>query len=254
MTVNNQVVAESNNVGVAYLVAGQMKSALSHFCEALRMIMGALEQEPIILPYGGWSAKNAYVVSGGTERPLSLPRELDEKEKIVLLEKKSPPPVTAPFAYARGLNLIPFQGAYSSDLLIDSTVVSCIIIFNLSIVYHMNGLECGDGSICFLSRARTLYQKCQQLLAEAGVPLSATGNPVIDMLSMALFNNLAHVSFEMGLFDDARHCFELLSRFSVTVIAERYGDAYVGLMLDQQKTHFLLNSIVLQVPKVAGAA
>jgi hypothetical protein len=74
------------------------------------------------------------------------------------------------------------------------------------------------------------------------------------MLSMALFNNLAHVSFELGLFDDTKHYFELLGRLSHTVSPERYGDDDVGMLLEQQKALFLLNWIILQVPKVAAAA
>jgi tetratricopeptide (TPR) repeat protein len=140
--------------------------------------------------------------------------------------------------------------------LINSTIVSAIIIFNLSIVYHLKGLEGGSGSISSmrLRKARALYQKSQNLLIDAGVPLGATGNPVIDVLSMALFNNLAHVAFELSSYEESRQFFDFLIRFALTVVPSKYGDAFVAALLDQQKSSFLLNAIILQVPKLAPAA
>ena len=71
---------------------------------------------------------------------------------------------------------------------------------------------------------------------------------------MALFNNLAHVSYEMTVFEDSRRYFDGLTSFALTVVPSRYQDAYVGLLLDQLKSNFLLNAIILQVPKLAPAA
>lgn len=257
-SMNIQAVAERNNLGVAHLDAGDMKSALSHFSEALNCTMRDLEEEPVeVAPVVGWDSNGGKEESSVAQEMVFLPHESDsyvqEKARIVPLPTKTCP-ATLPFAYVRGINLIPCQGAYSPDPLVNATIVSSIIIFNLSIIYHLKGLEAGDRSVQLLNKARSLYQKCQSLVADAGVPLGATGNPVIDMLSMALYNNLAHVSFEMDCYGDSRLYFEHLIQVSLTVVPESYGDAYSGILLDQQKSHFLLNAIILQAPKLAAAA
>jgi hypothetical protein len=256
---NIQAVAERNNLGVAYLDAGDMKSALGHFSEALNRTMsdleGPVEDSPVVVGFDPNDSEGGS--NSAAQRIVCLPGEsaeyAHEKANIVPLPTKACP-ATQPFAYVRGINLIPCHGAYSPDPLVNATIVSSIIIFNLSIIYHLKGLEAGDRSVHLLDKARSLYQKCHSLIADAGVPLGATGNPVIDMLSMALYNNLAHVSFEMDCYGDSRQYFEHLIRFSLTVVPESYGDAYVGVLLDQQKSHFLLNAIILQVPKLAAAA
>jgi tetratricopeptide (TPR) repeat protein len=255
---NIQAVAERNNLGVAYLDAGDMKSALGHFSEALSRTMSDLEAPVEGSPVVGWDSNHREEgTSSEAQRIVCYPEEsahyAQEKASIQPLPTKTCP-ATQPFAYVRGINLIPCHGAYSPDPLVNATIVSSIIIFNLSIIYHLKGLEAGDRSVHLLKKARALYQKCHGLIADAGVPLGATGNPVIDMLSMALYNNLAHVSFEMDCYGDSRRYFEHLIRFSLTVVPESYGDAYVGVLLDQQKSHFLLNAIILQVPKLAAAA
>ena len=160
---NFQAVAERNNLGVAYLDAGDMKSALGHFSEALNRTMTDLEA-PVegSSPVVRWdSSVNDEDGISMAQRIVRLPDEsahyAQEKARIVPLPTKTLP-ATLPFAYVRGINLIPCHGAYSPDPLVNATIVSSIIIFNLSIIYHLKGLEAGDRSVQLLNKARTLYR------------------------------------------------------------------------------------------------
>jgi len=264
---NLEVVADRNNRGVAYLEAGDLRQALEYFSEALKYIMGDLghqrrQQDPTVaaapaaLQRSGSAVEEVKTVTlpDAPPRPSSPQPFSDHPKPRSCSDPTKALPTSIPFAYARGINLIPCPSVYSPDLLINTTIISSIIIFNLSIIYHLKGLEGNGMCVMRLRKAKTLYQKSHHLLMDAGVPMSSTGNPVIDMLTMALFNNMAHVSYEMGRYDDSRRYFDHLIRFALTVVPARYGDAYVGNLLDQQKSNFLLNAIILQAPKLAAAA
>jgi hypothetical protein len=163
------------------------------------------------------------------------------------------PPTSTTFAYARGIVLMNRQNAYSPDTEVNRTIISSIIIFNLSVVYHLRGLGLLQGR-SLLNKAIALYEQSHNLLCDAGVQCNATGNCVIDVLSMALYNNLAHVSFELDRYDESRYFFDYLIRFALSVVPSRYGDASVGVFLNEQKSKFLLNAIILKQPKLAPAA
>jgi len=256
---NLQVVSELNNTGLSYLEAGDLRHALENLSDALKCTMGALGPE---MDHQSLEAARcaslcsnppATMAKAGRHPPTTTPNHQPKPHHIEEVPSETKPP-SVPFAYASGINLIPWPAAYSPDPLINTTIISSIIIFNLSIIYHLKGLETVSMSAMRLNKAKTLYLKSQHLLVDAGVPLGSTGNPVIDMLSMALFNNLAHVTFEMGSYEESRKQFDHLIRFALTVIPSRYGDAYVGSHMDQQKSNFLLNAIILQAPKLAAAA
>lgn len=275
---NILLVAERNNFGVAALEAGDLRSALDHFSVALKYTMGDLDNsEPTLKRKHDESSGAATQQAATFSEFCAAAVEREKRRRADECEGETPTnatsdqqtpvagtsstdvdaagqPTSLPFAYARGINLIPCLGAYSPDSLINTTIISSIIIFNLSIIYHLKGLEGSNQSLLRLSKAKSLYQKSHRLLTDAGVPLAATGNPVIDMLSMALFNNLAHVSFEMQEYSESRKYFDHLIRFALTVVPARYVDTYVGSLLDQQKSNFLLNAIILQPPRLAAAA
>lgn len=250
-------VAQLNNLGVTFLDAGDLHQALDLFRDALMHTVGDVQptdHEMVPPPVA------ARPISGKPQDDTASPikQSVDQESNLI------PSSASAQFAWdaisasqfvhARGINVIASPTAYSPDVFVNSAVVSSIIIFNLAVVYHLKGLkECGNRS-ARLSKARLLYDKSDLLLKDAGVQLSSTGNPVIDMLSMALFNNLAQVSFELGSYDESRRCFENLILFSLTVVPSRYDDSYIGSLLDQEKSNFLLNAIILHAPKLAPAA
>jgi hypothetical protein len=246
-------VAQLNNLGVACLDNLDLRAALDLFRDALKYHVGDMQPAddlerappvPIPVPVPGEAHSDNAPQS---KHPL-------DPSKISPLSYVWDTPSSVQFVHARGINVIASPTAYSPDVFVNATIVSSIIIFNLAAVYHLKGLEeCGDRD-ARLSKARLLYDKSDHLLKDAGVPMNSTGNPVIDMLSMALFNNLAHASFELACYADSRTYFDLLIRFSLTVVPSRYDDAYIGSLLDQEKSSFLLNAIILHAPKLAPAA
>ena len=163
-------------------------------------------------------------------------------------------PPSSQFVHASGINLIASQTAYSPDIVVNATIVSSIIMFNMGVVSHLKGLEQFGNSIARLCKARSLYHKSHLLMKDAGVPMGATGNPVIDMLSMAIFNNMAQSSFELRSYGESRSYFHELIRFASTVLPSQYDDAFLYSYLDQQKSIFLLNAIILLPPTAASAA
>jgi tetratricopeptide (TPR) repeat protein len=247
-------VAQLNNLGVAFLDAGDLRKALDLLRDALMHTVGDMQptEHEMAPPVA------ARLVPGKLQDDNTSPikQDMDESNHIPSSSARFAwdAPSASQFVHARGINVIASPTAYSPDVLVNSTVVSSIIIFNLAVVYHLKGLEeCGDRN-ARLSKAMLLYNKSDLLLKDAGVPLSSTGNPVIDMLSMALFNNLAQASFELGSYDESRRYFDNLILFSLTVVPSRYDDAYIGSLLDQEKSNFLLNAIILHAPKLAPAA
>ena len=160
---------------------------------------------------------------------------------------------STPFIHAQGFGIVGSPGAYSPDPLINTTVISTLVIFNLAVVYHIKGLHEKNLSDRRLLKAHSLYTKAHLLLHDAGVSFS-TGNAVVDLLSMAVANNVANVCYELSRYDESRRYFDGLIRFALTVVPGRYGDQYVGSVMDQQKSNFLLNAIILHAPRLAPAA
>lgn len=259
--------AELNNLGVTCLAAGDLRRALDLFRQALKFTMGEMEPEDqaraeleverqnVSMPKLNVQQSSASADNKNMDTTEQSPMSLLASKVGPInahLAKQAPP--SSQFVHVRGINLVAAPTAYSQDTLVNTTIVSSIVIFNLAIVYHLKGLEeCGNTD-ARLAKARSLYHKSHLLLQEAGVPGASTGNPVIDMLSMALFNNMAQSSFELGGYPESRGYFEQLICFATTVVPSRYQDAYVFSLLDQQKSNFLLNAIILHAPKIASAA
>jgi tetratricopeptide (TPR) repeat protein len=243
-------VAQLNNLGVAFLDAGDLRQALDLFRDALMRTVVSMQQSEHEVA--------ARPVPGKPQSDNASPIKHDVDQSHLIHSSSAryawDAPSASQFVHARGINVIASPTAYSPDVFVNSTVVSSIIIFNLAVVYHLEGLEECDGKSARLGKARLLYNKSDLLLKDAGVPLSSTGNPVVDMLSMALFNNLAQASYELGSYDESRICFDNLIMFSITVVPSRYDDAYIGSLLDLEKSKFLLNAIILDTPKLAPAA
>ena len=261
---NCELAAELNNLGASYLQAGYLRKSLELFRDALKYTLDDLhpsqalpQQVGVGLPAKDMDpASPVHVVDASGERR-SDHGKLGSEEHLgaaPTARESKPAPSSVPFVHSHAINIIPSPNAYSADELVNTTVVSGIILFNLAVVYHLKGLDGTSESTMRLAKSRSLYQKSLLLLADAGVPPTSTGNPVIDMLCMALYNNLAQASFEMCIYEDSRRYFENLIRFALTVVPARYGDPSIASMVDQQKSNFLLNAIILHAPKLAAAA
>lgn len=241
----DQVAADLNNVAVAYLERGDLRKALEHFRSALRTTTGDLRPPPPLPSQRRHDAGTGGGAARSGEPTWQQPYDIKPSEF------SSP---GTPFIHANGFGIVGAPGSYSPDSLINTTVISTIVIFNLALVYHIKGLHEKALTDARLHKAHSLYIKAHLLLTDAGVTFGSTGNAVVDLLAMAVSNNLAQVSYELLSYEESRAHFDCLIRFALTVVPGRYGDQYVGSVMDQQKSNFLLNAIILHAPNLAPAA
>lgn len=147
-------------------------------------------------------------------------------------------------------------GAYSTDPLLTTSIMSAVVLCNIGIIYHLKSLEergCEDiaGQ---LFKAWGLYEKSHLLLRESLVWGSATGNPTLDLLFMVVANNLGQVSFDLSCFDDSKHYYYILRDFCMSVVPTVYADLGTATFLNQERNKFLLNALLKSYPTMAAAA
>jgi len=235
-----------NNSGVACFQAGDLSSSLNLFREALQATISGLAP-----PDHG---KGTSAPSAGSARAQAF-GGLPAQESPSCTTEES---VNTLHAYTRAINLIPQETAYAEDNLVNTTIESSIILFNLALVYHVKGLEGFDNSsLSMLLKARSLYLKAKCLLEEAGIPMdqSLGHQPVLDILIMAIHNNLGQSAYHLNEFDDSQSRFRDLSLYASSLKPERFAhDPETKALLEWHKSMFLMNAMTLQPPKLASAA
>jgi hypothetical protein len=197
----------------------------------------------------------------------------DGNHRFFLAQSISAPTAAAamagsPFVHARGLPIFGMAGAYSDDVMLSASCVSAILIFNLGVVYHVKAMQGGTvssnsscGTNC-LTKAKTLYTHSLTLLHQSRgwdcctVNGASAADPVMDLLSMALFNNLGHVCYEQSNYEESRLFFQDLVGFALTVTPSGYDndDDSLTLCMNEYKKHFLLNAMILNARPTAPAA
>jgi hypothetical protein len=86
---------------------------------------------------------------------------------------------------------------FSQDPAKHLSLCSAVLVFNLALLHHKEGLSNASIAGYSLKKARLMYEKCQLLLVSIGVLLSEwTGNATIDLLGMAVLNNLGQICCE----------------------------------------------------------
>jgi len=244
------LIAVLNNNGVSCFQAGDYASSLELFRRALQATIGNLQPEPQREAQGGGcslpASSNAF--SDKEPSPSAPPQSQQVAEDSAS--------VNSLHAYTRAINLIPCESAYSLDPLMNTTIVSSIILFNLGLVYHVKGLEGFDNAYqARLFKARSLYMKVRTLLTEAGISSQrSSSNPVIDILNMAVFNNLGQSAFYLSEYEQSRFHFEELVAFATTVKPTEQHDEETIVLIEWHKSIFLLNAVTLQPPTLASAA
>lgn len=244
-----------NNAGVAYLEEGDIGKALNLFRSALRHSIGDLRPvpgSPPTAPPPMTSASQDGPSSSRNTSSTSAPPQRSPTATATATTSLKLPGMA--FIHAQGFGVVGTPGTYSPDILTNTTIVTTVVIVNLALVYHIKGAYEKSLSETRLIKAHSLYTKAHLLLHDAGVSFGSTGNAVVDLLAMAVLNNLAHVCFELASYEQSRAHFNCLIRFAMTVGPARYGDQHVGSFVDEQKSNFLLNAIILQAPNLASAA
>lgn len=245
MATRSKQIVQLNNRGVAYLEKGGLHRSFTLFRDCLRRTMTQIgdpstpalpapvpEHAPGQAPLWKRRGVAAFATATALQRHLAC--------------------APSEFLFSQGITLMEEAGAYSPNPIIDTTVASSIVLFNLALVHHLKGLN-ESSSLC-LSKAHSFYFKGYQLLAGTGMELGSSGNPVVDLLSMALLNNAAQVGRELCYKQISQETFKQLVRVANQVNAVDYGESSIAVFMEQVKCDFLLNAIVLGDQSLAQAA
>lgn len=246
-----------NNHGVACFQAGELSAALDLFRQALQATIGQIHPQETTT-----SASNKhqhYPSPRAASNPATVASETSPapaQQQRGAAGEQGESSVWMLNAYARAINLIPTEMAYSQDALVNATIVSSIVLFNLALVYHVKGLDGFDNvSQARLIKARSLYMKVRTLLTEAGISDStSSGNPVIDILTMASLNNLGQSAYYLSEYEQSQAHFEELVRYASSVKPSPQDDEETHALLEFHKSMFLFNAVALKPPTLASAA
>ena len=254
MTAGQESAAQLNNLGVAHLEIGQVHESMLKFIDALKQTTGEVNNDfdtPAMQP----STDESQAI-----HKVNVNKELGE----TVLKANCPDffykaisnRTSAPFIYTRAIDMVetPLL-AYAPTNVTNSMICSAIIIMNLSLVYHLKGVETSYKSYQRLAKAQSLYKNSLSLLVNAGVLEDGSqGNPVVDLLALVLLNNLGQASHELQDYEYSRRIFDRLTCYALSIKPNYYCDAKIASTMDQQKLNFLLNAIILHSPPLAAAA
>jgi hypothetical protein len=250
-----QRAAQYNNAGVALVGDGQLLEALNTFRQALECIMGLLGTSRV--PEKTLTSHVSSEIDF-SRIAYSIPFPFNHRKQTAKRSNrcKSSEDLredTCSLLHTTPFTMDPRAGAYSEDCLLNTSVVSAIILFNLGVLYHLKSME-GNGSERKLIKARDLYEKSRILLTDAGVSLAPTGNPVVDVLYMAIMNNLAQVSYDLSSYDAARCYVYLLIEFALSIEPVLYSSIQTAYIMESEKNRFLLMASLRHIPELAPAA
>lgn len=164
-------------------------------------------------------------------------------------------PIIEENAFVRGIILNSSPTGYSQNPRTSFEVASAIVIFNLAVASHREVLTVQDLVAEKKARhAKTIYLKCLESFNEIGISLiRSSRHEVIDIVIMAVFNNLAQISYVLSNFEAASTYFTLLQAFADTVHTHWYGERS-ACILNWHKTVFYLNATFMRAPSAASAA
>lgn len=204
------IVIEHNNTGVDYFEAGDYSASFRCFRESLLLFKQRFQnqQEQQACHPEGSSPLTCHAQA--SIRPLSC-----SDACMALIRHKSPTcSDTQEFIqdscsscpgfvlHTQCIRLLPsFPGVLASDHTLGDRLVSAILVFNCGLVFHVQGQK--KGSLHHIRKAFTLYQQAVALLQdpvydgslfppqnELSLRGKVTGNALLDLLHMAILNNM----------------------------------------------------------------
>lgn len=158
--------------------------------------------------------------------------------------------------FVKALILLPSQNAYSDDPLVSLTLVFIIILFNLAVALHRQGMK-DDSIFCRerIEKARSLYLKIHALLRNLGISTTQSSkHELLDLVIMASLNNLIHITFSIAEYETSDLYFRHLHAFANSVGTLEDQNAGASSTLTWYKMAFLHNSSLLRTPPQAAAA
>eukprot|EP00934_Nitzschia_sp_Nitz4_P005970 Nitzschia sp. Nitz4//scaffold348_size17284//11002//11742//NITZ4_008843-RA/size17284-processed-gene-0.11-mRNA-1//-1//CDS//3329548691//5960//frame0 len=202
MSVSQSQLTQINNFACQAFEAGDYPTAASHFKHALSQSRGFIQQQGI--------QQN----SSSSPRIMRLPAHLCQglQSKPCTLEAEDQLSV-----HRRTIRLVDGY-KFSENSLDNSTVITAVIVFNLALTSHIQGLQfnCQRN----LKQASALYSHTYQLvhsIVNETYQGCSTGNALFDLLVLALYNNMALVYLEFSQPEQAASVFQHLMKYASTL-------------------------------------
>jgi hypothetical protein len=224
-------VSDANNQGLAYLEKGFFSNALHHLTHALQCARRNFQHQENVA-----RTTYKYQETRCFRRHILLlpPSEIARRELLMPLPTTMlvGPAARSPAEESRTTFRIhtqairPISGlAFSKDAMANDKICSAIVVFNLALCSHLQGLRRDDRQSCLqsLRKAKSLYSQSFTLLAdtimtECDCTVGSTGNALIDLLVMALLNNLALLHYvEFRELSESQQVFAHLIQFATSV-------------------------------------
>ena len=135
-----------------------------------------------------------------------------------------------------------------------TSILCAILIFNLAVVHHtMASRSCNEEQYCMRKKAEVLYGQSYRLL-QMYVPSRSEGSDTVDLLPIALYNNLAHLHMDLIDYQSAQFCSGLLMHYVSTLGAAACGETEAARTINENMHRFLFSAIIIRVPSTAPAA
>ena len=224
-----------SNLGVDLLRHGEISQAFDSFQRSLQILKNEIVDR-------NSTSNRCY---GSKSHPPRVVRCLKASEVLQVI---SPCPelgnnTNDDFLFTAGLRMLdPEVGpSFTYNPHEELQLASATVIFHLAVCHHIYSQRCPSTSriyaeerSCMLMKARTLYKQSFRLLKNSssvgifqGV---ATGNILVDLLYMAVLNNLAAISLEevsnggSADFNTTKQIYACLNRMAHTVKDTAYAD------------------------------
>jgi hypothetical protein len=204
---------EANNKGVESLEMGDFSNAVCHIRHALEIAKSHFD--------------TAFQSTARTQRhsrnilPLA-PSVL--RGEGMFLSSQTATSRNGFIVHSQGHRMVAGR-TFSIDIVENGKIYSAIGVFNLALCSHLQAKS--DQSYRHLSKAKALYCQSFGLLVDivGCYRFRATGNAAVDLLTMALLNNLAHIQMETHELLKSGKVFRLLIQYALSVKAR---DCYLS--------------------------
>jgi hypothetical protein len=224
MSISTTSLIDANNQGLAYLEKGDFSSALYYLWHALKCAKLEFVHQHRTAPH------TCQETRAGRNVLLLSPSELARRECLVQLPNmaRSPEKKTL-LIHTQAIQLVRSL-TFSKDGFENNKISSAMVVFNLALCFHLQGGVVQDHQsdrFQQLSKAKSLYRQSYTLLVDTikgSYNGGSTGNALIDLLVMALLNNLAllhHLDFRE--FSESKRVFQHLLHFVPSVQSNGYN-------------------------------
>jgi hypothetical protein len=256
-----ETIADWNNRGGDCLQRGDLVRALDCFREAHSQL-SASHRSATAKAVVGDSEEDATLTSTNTSRVSVPPSTTTTTDLTFIPDDATNHYQTAPSTttvYTEAIPIPTGKGSFASDQSIEyfNMCSSSCIVFNVALIYHLKALmevNCHKRQQQML-KAKSLYDKCTRLIFAQGIGYCVSKHPILDLLSMAVLNNYAHVSYELYEFEKTKKYSDCLKYVASLIDPSIYGNPEVEAVILQAKHTFCLNILfALQPPIVAEAA